>query len=110
MKDTFSASRFCSALFTAILCLGCSSASAATSGQEILDSTGVAGGLVVHVGCGDGKLTAELHANARYLVQGLDTDADNVDGARRHIQSLGLYGKVSADRFDGRRLPYIGDG
>ena len=50
---------------------------AAQQAQAILDAGGVQGGLVVHVGCGDGKLTAALHANDRYLVHGLDTSADN---------------------------------
>ncbi len=31
--------------------------------REILDATGVRGGLVVHLGCGDGKLAAALRAN-----------------------------------------------
>ncbi|MHC4180730.1 MAG: outer membrane protein assembly factor BamB family protein, partial [Planctomycetota bacterium] len=76
--------------------------------HEILDATGVKGGLVVHVGCGDGKLTAALQANARYLVHGLDTDAENVEGAREHIRSLRPGGNgVSADRFDGEHLPLI---
>jgi len=75
--------------------------------RQILDATGVKGGLVVHIGCGDGKLTAALRANESYLVHGLDTDADNVELARRHIQSLGLYGQVSADLWRGPRLPYI---
>jgi len=66
----------------------------------------VAGGLVVHLGCGSGELTASLRANERYVVHGLDTDAGKVAQARRHIQSLGLYGSVSVQRLDGRRLPY----
>ncbi|NQT53678.1 hypothetical protein HQ576_16590, partial [bacterium] len=43
--------------------------------QQILAATGVTGGLVVHVGCGDGILTAALHANDRFVVHGLDTHA-----------------------------------
>ena len=65
--------------------------------------------MVVHLGCGDGRLTAALHANDRYLVHGLDTDVDKVREARRHIQSLGVYGKVSVDHFDGKQLPYAGE-
>lgn len=75
--------------------------------RQILDGSGVKGGLVVHVGCGDGRLTAALRANDGYMVHGLDEDPANVEKARDHICSLNLYGKVSADRFDGRRLPYI---
>jgi len=77
--------------------------------RQILTATGVQGGLIVHVGCGDGRLTAALHTSDAYLVQGLDTDASKVETARRHIRSLGLGGKVSATRWDGKRLPYVDD-
>lgn len=82
-------------------------ASADDEAQSILDSSGVEGGLVVHLGCGSGELTAALHANDKYLVHGLDVDAENVEKARDHIRSLGLYGKVTVDTFDGKTLPYI---
>ncbi|UCC98979.1 MAG: PQQ-binding-like beta-propeller repeat protein [Phycisphaerales bacterium] len=75
--------------------------------QEILDQTRIKGGLIVHVGCGDGTLTAALHANDSYLVHGLDTDARNVEQSREHIRSLNLYGKVSVDHWSGNYLPYI---
>ncbi len=74
--------------------------------QEILEETRVAGGVVSHVGCNDGKLTAALHADKKYLVHGLDTEAVQVEQARRYIDSLGLYGEVSAEKYDGRNLPY----
>ncbi|MGB2807772.1 MAG: methyltransferase domain-containing protein, partial [Sedimentisphaerales bacterium] len=74
---------------------------------QILRTTGIRGGLVVHIGCGEGKLTAALRANDSYLVHGLDTDTKNIVEARRHIQSLKLYGKVSVDRLNGGSLPYI---
>ena len=82
---------------------------------QILGAGGVKGGLIVHIGCGDGKLTAALRANnsdARdalggYLVHGLETNAEKVNQARRYIRSLGEYGKVSIDWYDGKRLPYI---
>ena len=72
--------------------------------QEILKATGVRGGLVVHIGCGDGRLTAALRVDDGYLVHGLDTDAEKVELAR---ESIGEYGPVSVDRFDGKRLPYV---
>ncbi len=74
--------------------------------QTILDAAGVSGGLVVHVGCGDGKLTSALHANDRYLVHGVDVNAVSVEKARAHILSCGRYGPVSCDTYDGRHLPY----
>ena len=74
--------------------------------EQILQAAGVKGGLVVHVGCGDGKLTAALRANDRYVVHGLDTDAANIAAARKHIQSLGPYGPVSVAPWTGSALPY----
>jgi len=74
--------------------------------QRILKATGLTGGLVVHVGCGDGSLTAALHADDAFLVQGLDTSAEHVAAARTHIADAGLCGKVQARTFDGTTLPY----
>ena len=75
--------------------------------RKILNASNVQGGLIVHIGCGDGKLTAALRANDSYLVHGLDTDAKNIEKSRKHIQSLRLYGKVSVDHLNDNRLPYI---
>ena len=94
-------------LLMAAVCAAWVAGARAESAREILDATGVKGGLVVHVGCGDGKLTAALRAGDSYVVHGLDTDAKNIVAARAHIRSLGLYGKVSVAQFDGRRLPYV---
>ncbi|NQU21818.1 MAG: PQQ-binding-like beta-propeller repeat protein [Candidatus Nealsonbacteria bacterium] len=89
-------------------CLGAEAPDADRSSlaRRILADAGVRGGLVVHVGCGDGRLTAALGAHERHLVQGLSADAASVEQARKQIQSLGLYGDVSVARFDGKRLPY----
>ncbi|MFC1603844.1 PQQ-binding-like beta-propeller repeat protein [Planctomycetota bacterium] len=75
--------------------------------QQILDATGIKGGLIVHLGCRDGKLTSALRANDSYVVHGLDSKPENVAAARRHIKSLGQYGNVSVDLCSGDRLPYI---
>ncbi|MHC4406930.1 MAG: outer membrane protein assembly factor BamB family protein, partial [Planctomycetota bacterium] len=82
-------------------------ASEEESAQQILQATGVRGGLVVHLGCGDGRLTAALRQGGSYLVQGLDQNAENVEAARRHVRSLGIYGQVTVDRLTGNRLPYV---
>jgi len=74
---------------------------------QILASTHTRGGLIVHLGCGQGKLTAALRANDSYLVHGLDANIQNIDKTRQNIQSLGLYGEVSFDRLYGDRLGYI---
>jgi outer membrane protein assembly factor BamB len=74
--------------------------------QQILDATGIRGGLVVHLGCGDGRLTAALRANDSFMVQGLDWEVKNVERARTYIQSLGFYGPVSVEQLTSARLPY----
>jgi len=81
------------------------SADAQASG--VLKAIGTRGGLIVHLGCGNGGLTAALCVSGNCLVHGLDTDAAVVERAREHIRSLGQYGRVSIDRFDGHQLPYI---
>ena len=80
---------------------------------DILTDTGITGGLVVHVGCGPstgsgqaGSLTAALGAKDSFVVQGLDTSAENVAAARKTISDKGLYGRVVARQFDGKNLPY----
>jgi len=83
------------------------SSSSAEEARRILASTGVQGGLIVHFGCGDGELLAELGDDARFIVHGLDADAENVARARARVLSRGLDGRVSADRCDGRKLPYV---
>ncbi|MDP6634616.1 MAG: PQQ-binding-like beta-propeller repeat protein [Phycisphaerae bacterium] len=78
----------------------------AASSKQILAATGVKNGLIVHVGCGKGELTARLKAGDGCIVHGIDTDPANVKAARGAIRKAGLYGKVSVDTFDGKNLPY----
>jgi outer membrane protein assembly factor BamB len=64
------------------------------------------GGVIVHLGCGDGSLTAALRTNDRFLVHGLDTNSAGVQRARENILRAGDYGNVSVAVYDGRHLPY----
>jgi len=83
-------------------------AAVADKAEKILDTAGTKGGLVVHVGCAGGELTAAFRAGDGYLVLGLDANERNVQKARELVRSLGLDGgKVTIDRFDGTRLPLI---
>ena len=88
-----------------------SAADETTQAKQIINAAGIQGGLIVHLGCGDGKLTAALHASDGYhagrVIHGLDPNPANVKKARELIRSLGLCGKVSVDTFDGKHLPYI---
>ena len=71
-------------VFLAIIIISATAAVAQTA-QEIYKDTGVRGGLVVHLGCGDGDLTAKLRVNSSYLVHGLDTDPKTVTKTREAI-------------------------
>ena len=77
----------------------------AEDAESILKASGVRGGVAVQVGQLD-QMAVALAANDRFLVHGLDTNRANVTQARQHIRSLGLYGRVSVDTFNGSDLPY----
>ena len=77
--------------------------------RKIIETSGVTGGLIVHVGSGDGNLTAALGAGEGFVVQGLDTDRESIRKAREKIAAEKRYGKVSASVYDGKHLPYVDD-
>lgn len=91
-------------IFVLIICTTISARS--QTAKQILNATGVKGGLVVHLGCGEGKLTAGLCANERFVVHGLETNAQQVAAAREHLYRRGVLGRVSISQFDGNKLPY----
>ncbi|MCU0873607.1 MAG: class I SAM-dependent methyltransferase [Pirellulaceae bacterium] len=98
-KSTF----FCTSILLSVL----SAAAAGQDGAKLIEESGIHGGVVVHLGCGDGDVTAQLAAGPQYVVLGLDTDMANVSAARRRLLAEGRYGKVAIDRWDGRRLPLV---
>ncbi len=73
---------------------------------DTVRNSGIKGGVVVHLDCGDGRKTASLLLNSSYLVHGLDTDGADVAKARVHIRSKNLYGPVSVAKYNGKTLPY----
>ncbi len=81
-------------------------ADAGTSAAEIVKASGVTGGLIVHLGVTDGKLTAELGQGGKFVVHGLASDAASVEKARKTIQSKGVYGRVSIECGLLAKLPY----
>jgi len=81
-------------------------ASPEETARAILEESGCRGGLVLHVGCGDGQVTAALRGDERFLVHGLDADPTNVERARDHVRSQGLYGPVWVEHWTSDRLPY----
>lgn len=98
---------FCCALAGPVSVLHASDASVKDTAKELLTRSKVRGGLVVHVGCGTAELTQALRPSDAYLVRGLDTDAKLIADARQQIRSLGVYGPVSVELWDGGRLPFV---
>ncbi len=99
--------RTCACSFLLVCSALTHAAGVSDTARQIAEAADVKGGLVVHVGCGDGSLTAALRLNDGYLVHGVDQYPASVAKARKHILSRDLYGPVSVDTFDGERLPYV---
>ena len=79
----------------------------ADEAKQIAALAGFHGGLVIHIGCGDGQLTAALRLADDCVVQGLEADARLVERARAAIRLTGQYGAVSVVHWSGKRLPYV---
>jgi len=90
-----------------LLWAGCVGIHSTELASDIFEEAGVERGMVVHVGCGKGRLTASLSASDLYTVHGLDTGTKNVRRAREYLQAQGLEDKVSVERLMGRKLPYV---
>ncbi len=95
----------CSALCLLISAVQAADAPDATA-KTILELSSTTGGIVVHLGAGDGQLTAALAAGEGFTVHGLEADPAKVAAARRTLLAKGLYGQVSIEQFSGDRLPY----
>jgi outer membrane protein assembly factor BamB len=74
--------------------------------KDLLERSGVKGGLIVHLGASDGKLSHALKAHDGFLVHALNRDAKIVEQLGEHIQEADGYGPVSAEHLSGERLPY----
>ncbi len=95
-----------SCLLPVILIQGCSQGTPVDQAKSILEKSGIKGGLIVHINCGDGLLTEALKANDSYLVQGLDPAIENVQKARQYITEKQEYGPIAVAQLTGNRLPY----
>ncbi len=90
-------------------CLGISiivSLAVASAFAGVVEDSGIKGGIIVQVGCEDGRDLADLLRNERFLVHGLDVDARNIARTRDFLHTKGAYGTVSAAVYDGKHLPY----
>ena len=80
--------------------------SADSLARYLTDRSGISGGLIVHLGSGDGLLTSALRTRESFIVHGLDRNPDKVEQSRIHIHKRGDYGPVSVDHWCGDHLPY----
>jgi outer membrane protein assembly factor BamB len=94
-------------ILLALLLVGAGDARGAGELVDAVKSTGVSGGLVVHLGCGGGEDTAALRLSDAFIVHGLDTNAENIRKARAAIRKAGCYGPVAVETWSGSGLPYI---
>ena len=92
-----------------VLILAWAPLAVAQSGPELVKQSGIRGGVILHLGCGDGSMTASLRTGEQFIVRGLDTDRANVATARKALLASDRYGPVAIDHWDGRRLPYVDD-
>jgi len=74
-----------------------------------IEASGVKGGFVVHIDCGNGAETIKLRKSDSFVVQGLETELSKVNEARKMLRGKGLYGDISTVEYDGKRLPYVDD-
>ncbi len=72
----------------------------AETGPDLVEESGIKGGLMAHLGCGDGSETWKLKASDAWLVRGLDRNPGNIQVARKKISDAGLYGSVSVDTWN----------
>ena len=93
-------------VYVFLLSVSARSVFADSKAKSVLDTTDVAGGIVVVLGCDDQDLLIGLGPNERYLVHGLDTKSSVVQELRGDLQSKNLYGPVSVATYDGVHLPY----
>jgi len=66
----------------------------------------LAGGLIVHLGCGNGRLTTKLATRNQCRVHGLDSGGQNVAAANDWVRGQKLSARVWIDRHTADRLPY----
>lgn len=73
---------------------------------EILTDNNITGGVFIHVGCATGEDTATLVPREEFVVQGLDTDSDNIERARQQETARTSHGQITFRHWSGEALPY----
>ena len=74
---------------------------------DVVKSSGVTGGVVVHLWCADGRETVKLCRSDSYSVQGLDDDTAKIEACCALVRGMGGSDNIFFDTFDGVHLPYV---
>jgi len=72
----------------------------------LVKASGITGGVILHLGCADGRQLASLYGNDSLIVHGLDSDPDRVRDARAYLLERGIYGPASVEQHEGPLLPH----
>lgn len=94
-------------LFASTLLLAVSFVLMAGSFSDIVKSSGIKGGIIVHLNCGDGSEIAGFEPGKSYLVQGLNKSYEEVTAVRKILHSNKNYGNVTIAYYNGKVLPYV---
>jgi outer membrane protein assembly factor BamB len=98
--------RFFRVLLIATVLAGGAARAAELSADSLIKLSGVQGGLVVHLECGDRKLLAEFAATGRFLAHGLTSDPAMLPRIRRSLADAGLAGVAAVESLPTDVLPY----
>jgi len=79
---------------------------AASAFAGVVEDSGIKGGIVVQVGCDKGGDLIDLLKYKRFLVHGLDQDAEDIARVREFLHFNCVYGRASVALYDGEHLPY----
>ena len=75
--------------------------------RRVLDAAGVRGGLVVHLGSGDGKLTAALRAGTAISSRAWKPMPGRSPRPDTTFRPSGSTARCRSSSSDGKRLPYV---
>ncbi len=95
----------CCTALPAVVCRG-GERTASQPGQTLLADSGIPGGICVVAGAASADLPLTLAEQGGFVVHALFRDAAELGRAREAIRDRGVYGRVSADACDLKRLPY----
>ncbi|MCH2209051.1 MAG: PQQ-binding-like beta-propeller repeat protein [Lentisphaerales bacterium] len=78
----------------------------ADTANELLKKADFSGGVILHIGSGNGELSNDLYQSENTLVYGLEKSAEKVQNARAKAYEEGISGKVTYSQWNSEFLPF----